>query len=597
MKHLMHSTTYKFRVLFGAFLLYASFFRIDSFAQPGSLDPSFGEQGKALGVGFGYGKDMALLKSGKILMVGHSGNILSLGRFLNDGKPDSSFGIFGESQINMNLNSQEVNIALLANGKFIIAGTSIEFTGSNLQGDAVLNYDFLVMRFKENGTLDSSFGTNGIVKTDVGNTDLEYCVALQADDKILVGGSTNRGALMVRYLQDGTADESFGDAGVRVITSYPIIRSVAIQQDGKILAGSTNEDNFFNQKFRLVRYESNGALDTTFGERGIRITDFGKGSDQLVKLLIQKNGQILVAGNTNATSISSEMLICRYSQNGMLDSSFGTDAKGVVKFESEIAVVLDFDVQQNGSIILCGSSYVLDGDEKFALARFDENGNNDSTFGTDGKVITDFGNSGPANSLEIQDDGKILAGGHSYHSGSTTDFAIARYYGDPTHPLIAKIKRWIRNHILNFQSTQDGSMAYYAIEKQTGTGGFKQVASIPANAANNYSYNLSTAGTTATDNNYRIKGVAKNGGVVYSDVITDAATAAVSFKVYPNPAQQSINISADKPLTLRLQNSNGVVLLTQKVTGNDKMDISKLRAGIYYLVDAESGVSVRVVKE
>ncbi len=590
-----------FKNLAFLFTFQISLISIQSIAQVGTLDESFGNNGKAFGIGLGYSNDMAIRSDGKIILVGHTGSNISVGRFLEDGKLDSLFGNDGQQLIQIDPGSPQMNIVMLEDDKFLIAGTQGEYEGSNDNGDPIYNYDILLIRCNENGTIDSSFGTNGIVRSDFLKNDFEYALAVQPDGKILVGGSANNGALLVRYLSNGLPDSEFGENGYRIYASYDRVRSIAVQEDGKIITGSTNQENYFNTKFRLIRYYANGELDKSFGKNGVTISDFGLKSDVLSKIIVQKNGYILAAGNTNSNAVSSDMIIARYLSTGIPDSSFGVQGSGKAVFDTlMIAQTYDFDIQKNGKIVLGGYIHYLSGEPSdFALARFTENGLNDSLFGINGKVVTSFDNSAPANAIAIQSDGKIIAAGYSDPPGTSTDFALARYYGDPvtTHPLIAKIKRWIRNHILNFQSTQDGSMAYYAIEKQTGTGSFKQVASIPANAANNYSYNLSTAATSATDNSYRIKGVAKNGDVVYSDVITDAATTGASFKVYPNPAQQSINISADKPLTLRLQNSNGVVLLTQKVTGNDKMDISKLRAGIYYLVDAESGVSVRVMKE
>ena len=581
-------------------------FLVSAYAQPGTLDNSFGEKGKSIGPDFGYCTDMTLQKDGKILMVGQSGDYLSIARFLPSGTLDTTFGKNGNQKIKIDLGTQQLNIAILPNDKFLVAGTFWEYLGNNQNGDPNYNYDFLLMRFNENGMLDSTFGENGITKSNFTSNDFEYTLALQPDNKILLGGSAIGGALIARYSADGFLDESFGNGGYKIFSSYSIIQSIAVQEDGKIITGSTNDDNYFNPKFMLIRYESNGAIDKTFGKNGTATTDFGKGGDKLIKLIIQKDGKILAAGNTNYsfTELNSEMLISRYNTNGTLDSSFGNMGKGTAAFESAIAKTNNFEVLSNGKIVLVGAylnttNVVAD----FCLAYFDEKGNNDSSFENAGLVTTDFGSYDFGEAVSIQKDGKILAAGYSDPEGTTTNFALARYLGDPTHPLITKIKTWIRRHILNF-TDQNFNAAYYNIQQQNNNGVFTDVATINnINTSGNYSYNLSSK-TNSETNSYRIMAMQKNGNALYSNIIKDESANQSSIKISPNPVTDMLVISGldvRRNYEVKIMTKEGKSITTQKIQGNSlcKMNLSQLQSDIYFLKISANGITtaLKFVKE
>ncbi|MGA9109772.1 MAG: delta-60 repeat domain-containing protein, partial [Smithella sp.] len=180
------------------------------------------------------------------------------------------------------------------------------------------------------GSLDTTFGTGGIVTTPIGSYDAyAYALAIQSDGRIVVSGYSSNGSnydfALVRYNTDGSLDTTFGTGGI-VITpmgsGYDIAYALAIQSDGRILAAG-NSYNGSNYNFALVRYNTNGSLDTTFGTGGIVTTSIGTGDSEALALGIQSDGNILAAGKSPDGS-NNDFALVRYNTNGSLDTTFGT---------------------------------------------------------------------------------------------------------------------------------------------------------------------------------------------------------------------------------------------------------------------------------
>lgn len=191
-------------------------------------------------------------------------------------------------------------VGLQSNGKIIIAGTS--------------NNDFAVTRYNSNGTLDTSFGASGIITTDIdtGNnsTDKGNGVAIQTDDKIVVAGRSDSLFALVRYNSNGTLDTNFGTGGI-VTDDFSSLGSsfqaaganaVTIQPDGKIIVvGSVSNSSQFND-FAIMRFESNGALDTSFGTGGKVTTPVkNQEEDRAYAVIVQTDSKIIVVGETKGS--------------------------------------------------------------------------------------------------------------------------------------------------------------------------------------------------------------------------------------------------------------------------------------------------------
>ena len=160
------------------------------------------------------------------------------------------------------------------------------------------------------GALDPTFDADGIVTTDLTNSDVAYSVVIQPDGKIVVAGYTisgNQDFALARYNTNGSLDTTFDTDGKLTTdlggNNEDVATSTALQPDGKIVvAGYTNATGG-NYDFALARYHSNGTLDTTFDSDGKLITDLGGPDDEAQSMALQPDGKIVVAGFSNASGI------------------------------------------------------------------------------------------------------------------------------------------------------------------------------------------------------------------------------------------------------------------------------------------------------
>lgn len=317
---------------------------------------------------------------------------------------------------------------------------------SNLDGDpastnssAFLQTDFAVVRYNANGTLDTTFGTNGVVTTDIGSgNDQAFSVVVQHDGKLVVAGTStteNKNFAVVRYNPDGTLDTMFGTGGVlstRIGLGDNYGYSVALQPNGKIVvAGHTYNGKDFD--IAVVRYHLNGTLDTTFGRGGIATTAIGSADDEAYSIVVQPDGKIVVAGSSrNATNVYN-FAVVRYSIDGSLDTAFGLNGKlttAIVPHNAELGnnQATGVTLQPDGKIIVVGYT-----DAGFAIARYTLAGVLDTTFGVGGIATTDIGiGKDEARGVVLQADGKIVVIGKSIRLNTGMDVAVVRYNADGT---------------------------------------------------------------------------------------------------------------------------------------------------------------------
>jgi uncharacterized delta-60 repeat protein len=297
--------------------------------------------------------------------------------------------------------------------------------------------------------LDSSFGNGGKVVTDfTGSTDVGFAVAIQPDGKILVGGSaantitngTDYG--LARYNPDGSLDQAFGNGG-KVLTDVggqgDFIAALALQSDGKIVAaGFSFTDNIFD--FSVARYNANGTLDNTFGNGGKVLTDFQNNDDEAFALVIQPDGKIVLAGYTADSNFDLDFALVRYNTDGSLDNSFGTAGKVITDFSGSDDQGFSLLRQADGKLIAAGAAINSQTFEsEFALARFNGDGSLDGSFGKGGKTTTVFEEGSGISSIVLLPGGKIIAAGYAFtvhedlrpnHGEVTGDFALAKYNSD-----------------------------------------------------------------------------------------------------------------------------------------------------------------------
>ena len=380
------------------------FWRSDGLADIGAYESGVNEAPTFVGPGDGsvitpvgsstdYGYSVAVQPDGKSVVGGYSWNGSSydfvVTRYNLDGSLDSTFGSGdGIATIAVGTgNDLGYSVTLQPDGKILLAGAS---------HNGVDN-DFALTRLNNDGTLDVTFGGgDGIVTTDIAvNNDYARAMALQADGKIVLAGFANTGAnnnfALVRYNSDGSVDTSFDGDGI-VTTAVPIFSShidaIALQADGKIVVLGDAQDGS-GSDFAVVRYNTNGSLDTSFGGTGIVITAIGtgSGSDSPQSLVVQADGKIL-AGGTAYNGTDFDFAVARYNSNGTLDTSFGGgDGISTIPIGSGNDSAYGMAVLPDGKIILSGKSN-NGSDDDFAVARLNSDGSLDTSFGGGDGFVT-----------------------------------------------------------------------------------------------------------------------------------------------------------------------------------------------------------------
>jgi uncharacterized delta-60 repeat protein len=304
-----------------------------------------------------------------------------------------------------------------------------------------ISFQITINSFAQDGSLDLGFGVNGKVTTAIGSgNDAGYSVAMQQDGKIVVAGNSTNGSnidfALVRYNSNGTPDPSFGTNGIIITdfgSNYDDCQSVAIQSDGKIVAAGMSH-NGINWDFAIARYNTDGTPDIGFGTNGKLTTDFANDNDVGFSMALQSDGKIVVTGYSQNSSFpyDYDFALARYNGNGSPDLSFGINGKVTTPIGTNNDTPRSVAIQNDGKIVVAGYS-IIDGDMFFAVARYNNDGTLDSGFGNDGKLTTTFGNDGDyALSTALQPDGKIVVAGLSYNwnTGLNRDIALARYNND-----------------------------------------------------------------------------------------------------------------------------------------------------------------------
>ncbi len=418
-------------------------------AQAGQLDSTFGTGG-VFTTNFTQPDStmataVAIQSDGKIVIGGSTPNGGALARLNTNGTLDSSFGTGGIVNNTFGADGPVVAVVIQPDGKIVASAEG--FLGGS------------VGRFNSDGSLDTTFGNGGfaVSKSLDSGPGVLSALALQSDGKILVTGA----GLIGRYTSEGQLDPTFGNSGIAALT-FPIAIAMTLQSDGKILVvtglrapselfGSPNLPG--TQPGAIARYNTNGSLDKSFGISGQAAC-----VASATAIAIQSNGKIVVAGaapsalltfTSDGITVADNQTgfgVVRYNSNGSVDTTFNPGAGfgaggGVITgFGSSFPAggAFALAIQSNGEIVVAGQAGVgTNGglgfaSSSFVLAHYTTTGQLDTNFGTNGTVITTL-NPGPisfVSALVLQSDGKIVAAGNTgttARGGFTDNFAVARY--------------------------------------------------------------------------------------------------------------------------------------------------------------------------
>jgi uncharacterized delta-60 repeat protein len=412
-------------------------------AGPGDLDQSFGGNGKVT-TGFGPGRvaaayAVAVQRDGKIVAAGtvstDASSAFAVVRYRTDGSLDPTFG--GDGKVLVPLGGAAYAVAIQGDGKLVVAGGA----GSRF-GVVRLNADgSLDPTFGENGEVTTDVTTPGDPGSRGGGA---AAVALQSDGKIVVAGTrgdedeaeSDTDAVLVRYKVDGSLDTTFGTNGITIANPGGVRtegHAVVVKPTGKILVAGVAD-----LQFMLARFNSDGTDDRSFGRSGAVVTTFGTDhSDEGFDLTLLDHGKIVLAGEDcppgHACVNHSRFALARYTRDGTLDPSFSGDGKRITRFgPGRGAAAYAVAVQRDGKIVAAGrqgwgcSPSGCPTNSRFALAQYNADGSLDTSFGEQGKLTVRFGRPSFAWAADvvIQDDGKIVAAGLARKSGIR--FALAR---------------------------------------------------------------------------------------------------------------------------------------------------------------------------
>ena len=483
--------------------------------------------------------------------------------------------------------------------------------------------------FSQGGSLDTSFGTGGKVTTSINSgADIAYATVLQSDGKILVSGTTNssisgKDFFCIRYNTDGTLDTSFGTNGIATFDlqggSDDVAYAMSLLSDGNILLAGFSDDGS-NKNAAIIRITSNGTLDTTFGTSGKVYTEFISGrADEIKVIKIHAlTGNLIVGGTSSATSTNSQGVIARYTSNGVLDTNFNTT--GIVTLPNGSGsgtyfhTIEDLAVKSNGKISAVGwiNQQGLSWSANHYGCRLNSNGSLDTTFSTDGLIVTNGGFNGDDKSFSIilnSDDSFLFAGGgyltdlqYDYFlglynsSGSTAqgkasfNFATLNkdiIYGtgvDSTGKIVM-----VGSSVASVSSSTFGLARVnsdYTVDTSFGTSG-KVTTTFGTNTTNE-------AFDMAIQSDDKIIAVGYSGNDIAIARYNNATLSVNDFEnnaiaLYPNPVKNTLylNFSNDSKYLgkeFQISDVNGRVVLKGTIDEMNKaLDVSSMQNGLYFI--------------
>jgi uncharacterized delta-60 repeat protein len=315
----------------------------------GSTDLDFGTQGAA-GVATGASRAGALLDDGRIVVAGRAGAHMGVTRFLPSGMRDSAFGNDGVATVSVpGSNSVAYDIVRLEDNSMIVTG--VANSSGNIWGVAA--------RINANGTLDTSFGTNGLFQYALDGAEAQLrSITRFGDDQVVLAGLVRSSGevpigemLLIRLGLNGEPDDSFGPDGVKRLDFTPgldAILSVRTDNEGRLVASGTASRNF-----AAIRLDASDNPDQTFGTGGIA-TVGTVDAEEARQIMVQNDGRIVLAGFARAENLTSRFAAVRMLANGELDTSFGNNGTAVYALAQPASLAMGAALQNDGRIVIAG---------------------------------------------------------------------------------------------------------------------------------------------------------------------------------------------------------------------------------------------------
>ena len=481
-----------------------------------------------------------------------------LSRAQQAGDPDSTFSADGITITNINPgNDYGVAMALEPDGRIVVAGMTAT--------TEVPTERVALVRYMSDGSLDSSFGNEGVTTTPIGTIrSRATAVAIQPDGRIIIAGYAYNGGsssvfLLVRYQPDGSLDNTFGDNGILLDDVGPMgdrANGMVLQPDGRIVVtGQAGSD------FAVVRYNTDGSRDSSFGIDGMRITDIAGGSDEATAVVLQPDGYIVVTGHSvSQDDPDAQVTLVRYAPDGSLDPTFGTAGIQVSAFTDDTDRSNAIALQPDGRIVVVGENFGA-GFHQVMLARHLADGSVDDSFDDDGFILMPIGNVSSLSSVVVLADGKILAGGRA-----VTGFLLMRFESDG-----AMDDGFGENGVVNtfIGSNASGAGLLVQPDGMALLCGFAWFAPEYADVVVARYHMDSPAG------------------------LTEWGEQRAALRLFPNPVSDHFRM--DLPLVhgawaLHVHDATGRLVHQERITGlSSTVDVRTLHAGLYHVVAEHSG--------
>lgn len=499
-----------------------------------------------------------------------------------EGMLDIDFGDEGTRRFTYTDKGARAMDLILLEDNSIILGVNSEF----IQSGATYNRGFYIYKLTNDGEIDTSFGQNGQLYFPNNGTNSSYfnSILLQFDGKILIMGTIEKESKLIRITQNGNFDPTFGNAGIQDMDSG---YKIAQQSTGKIIVQSQFFDGY-NNMYSFSRRNIDGSLDTTFGNNGIQITDVTNYRfDLCFAIKIDWEDKILAAGPSYNNGDDYHPVITRFNENGTLDTSFGNNGTIITTFGPESNLGEIDDIAVLGDKIILGGNYQYYGGTggfggiKPAVAKFNNNGTLDQTFGQGGKVVMDtyLDANDRLRSIAVQRDGKILLGGgasspfpivHSFFfiHKLNSDGSIYQDFGD-NGIFITDFEGSETNYVTDLLLQTDNKVLAFGV-------------------------------TTDANNEFRNAIVCRldNEVLGIQDLFAEN-----DIQVYPNPSNDNVQIKSKNPIQkLEIYNLTGQLVATELFSNNAveiKFDFNKFQNGIYTILifsEHEKTVSRKIIK-
>lgn len=402
----------------------------------GTLDNSFNTNGVIIArfsdaSQYEYGIALDIQSDNKIVVCANNAGQIIVARYNSNGSLDNSFGASGKVIFRAEPYYTTCrDLKILSSGKIVVAAET----------EVDSRYQLCTFVLNNDGTFDNSFSSDGLaVSSFPNNISCRSTTVWESNSKIIVSGNyqstdlpQTKGVAIIRYNLDGSSDSSFDSDGM-LISNLTLgivdVRKVFVQSDGKlVVAGTALSGGIGFNRIVVARFNVNGSMDLSFGTNGVvSFANFSVWFEFPIGLFVQSDEKILVSTSANNSRGSDDFLLVRINSNGNFDNSFGANGSILTNISDGYDFAYSIKAHSDGKVVVGGTTYL--NDNKFVIARFNSNGSQDLGFGNSGSIMTgiDINSNSYTTSIQIQDDGKIIAGGVSKATATSFDFSLARF--------------------------------------------------------------------------------------------------------------------------------------------------------------------------